>query len=130
MGGLNPAYSLPGGLDRSALEASHPSVASGKQSNRGIYGLMSIRGVPSRTSIPPTSRIFPDRSRSMTTVRPIPLGRQGCREAKIPWGSSSRKVGLTSPVEMVEEDNMGKGFNIFQAIRVLRKNLHPSEAAR
>ena len=57
-------------------------------------------------------------------VSPRPLGRQGCREAKTPCGSSSRKVGLTSlisprPVEPVEEDNMGKGFNIFQSLRIL-----------
>ncbi len=42
MGGPDLGYSLPGGLDRYALEASQPSVASGKQSNRGILKLFEI----------------------------------------------------------------------------------------
>ena len=90
------SYSRPGGLALFSLPENQPSEASGKQSKRVTYGLMSRSGVPSRTSMPLTCKRLPSRPRSLTMERPMPLGLQGCRVAKIPCGVSSRKGRRTS----------------------------------
>src|ERR1700690_938164 len=91
-------YSIPSGFGRHCLLAVHPSVAVSIRSNRGIYGFISSNGVMFNTSMPLTTKIFLSLVISFTIDIPIPLGLHGCLVANIPWGSSSKKVGLISSV--------------------------------
>ena len=57
-------------------------------------------------------------------VRPQAAGTAGMSGGKNPVRFIVQKgrphqFDFTGPVELVEEDNMGKGFNIFQSLRIL-----------
>ena len=67
----------------------HPARVASGASYCGRYGLMSIRGVPSRISTSSKRSRVPSRRMRRTMLRPIGFGRQGCRVEKIPRSLSS-----------------------------------------